>query len=131
MQISPKPPGKDSPIQKQIVVIFFLATTLFVGIIIKVGVDHHWWLPDTEITSDLNPEDIRVKLDINKAPWYELVLLPKLGEVKAKAIVMHREKYGDFKSLDELSKVKGIGTSIIEAVKDHIKVGSGDEFNEH
>lgn len=130
MQISPKPPGKDSPTQRQIIIILFLATSLFIGSIIKIGVDCHWWLPDTEITSGLSPEDIKVKLDINKAPWYELVLLPKLGEVKAKAIVSYREKYGDFKSLDELSMVNGIGTSIIEAIKDHIKIGAGDEANE-
>lgn len=85
--------------------------------------DSHWWLPETEIISNLKSEDIKVKLDINNAPWYELVLLPKLGEVKAKAIVAYREKHGNFKTLDELSNVKGIGTSIIEAIRDHIKIG--------
>lgn len=86
--------------------------------------DRHWWLPETEIVSNLKPEDIKVKLDINNAPWYELVLLPKLGEVKAKAIVAYREKHGNFKTLDELSNVKGIGTSVIEAIRDHVKIGS-------
>lgn len=86
--------------------------------------DRHWWLPETEIVSELKPEDIKVKLDINTAPWYELVLLPKLGEAKAKAIVAYREKNGNFKTLDELSNVKGIGTSIIEAIRDHVKIGS-------
>lgn len=86
--------------------------------------DRHWWLPETEIISNIRPEDIKVKLDINNAPWYELVLLPKLGEVKAKAIVAYREKNGSFKTLDELSNVKGISTSIIEAIRDHVKMGS-------
>jgi competence ComEA-like helix-hairpin-helix protein len=53
-----------------------------------------------------------------------LVLLPKLGEVKAKAIVTHREKHGNFKTLDELARVNGIGTSIVEAIRYHIKIGS-------
>lgn len=86
--------------------------------------DRHWWLPETEIVSNLKPEDIKVKLDVNNAPWYELVLLPKLGEVKAKAIVAYREEHGNFKTLDELSNVNGIGTSIIEAIRDHVKIGS-------
>ncbi|MBM4066420.1 MAG: helix-hairpin-helix domain-containing protein [Planctomycetes bacterium] len=86
--------------------------------------DHHWWLPETEIVSTLKPEDIKVKLDVNNAPWYELVLLPKLGEVKAKAIVAYREKYGSFKSIDELSKVKGINTSVLESIREHIKIGA-------
>ncbi|OQZ02494.1 MAG: hypothetical protein B6D35_01170 [Candidatus Brocadia sp. UTAMX2] len=86
--------------------------------------DYHWWLPETEIVSALKPEDIKVKLDVNTSPWYELVLLPKLGEAKAKAIVAYREKYGNFKTLDELTKVKGIGTSITEAIRDHLIIGS-------
>ena len=86
--------------------------------------DHHWWLPETEIMSTLKPEDIKVKLDVNNAPWYELVLLPKLGEVKAKAIVAYREKHGNFKTIDELCKVKGINTSVLEFIRDHIKIGS-------
>ncbi len=124
MQNSQKPSSNTSPTRKQLIVIFFLATTLFIGTIVKLGMDHHWWLPETEIVSTLKPEDIKVKLDVNNAPWYELVLLPKLGEVKAKAIVAYREKYGNFKSIDELSKVKGINTAVLESIRDHIKIGA-------
>jgi len=123
MQNSQKPSSNTSPTRKQLIVIFFLVTTLFIGTIVKLGMDHHWWMPETEIVSTLKPEDIKVKLDVNNAPWYELVLLPKLGEVKAKAIVAYREKYGSFKSIDELSKVKGINTSVLESIRDHIKIG--------
>lgn len=124
MPMSQKPSDNFSPTKKQFIVIYFLATMLFIGTIIKIGMDRHWWLPETEIIGNLKPEDIKVKLDVNNAPWYELVLLPKLGEVKAKAIVAYREKHGNFKTLDELSNVNGIGTSIIEAIRDHIKIGS-------
>ena len=124
MQNSQKPSSNTSPTRKQLIVIFFLATTLFIGTIIKLGMDHHWWLPETEIVSTLKPEDIKVKLDINKSPWYELVLLPKLGEVKAKAIVTYREKYGSFKTLDELSRVKGLNASVIEAIRDYVKIAA-------
>lgn len=124
MQKSRKSSDNFSPAKKQLVVIYFLATTLFIGTIIKTGMDHHWWLPETEITSEVKPGDIKVRLDINNAPWYELVLLPKLGEVKAKAIVAYREKHGNLKTLDELSNVRGIGPSITEAIRDHVKIGS-------
>ena len=124
MQTSQKPSSKTPPTRKQLIIIFFLATTLFIGTIVKVGMDHHWWLPETEIVSTLNPEDIKVKLDINKSPWYELVLLPKLGEGKAKAIVAYREKHGNFRAIDELSRVKGISASVLESIKDHIKIGA-------
>jgi len=124
MQNSQKPSSNTSPTRKQLIVIFFLATTLFIGTIVKLGMDHHWWMPETEIVSTLKPEDIKVKLDINKSPWYELVLLPKLGEVKAKAIVTYREKYGSFKTLDELSRVKGLNASVIEAIRDYVKIAA-------
>ena len=84
MQNSQKPSSNTSPTRKQLIVIFFLATTLFIGTIVKLGMDHHWWLPETEIVSTLKSEDIKVKLDINNAPWYELVLLPKLRRSKGK-----------------------------------------------
>lgn len=128
MQILQKPSSNTSPTRKQLIVIFFLATTLFIGTIIKLGMDHHWWLPETEIVSILKPEDIKIKLDVNNAPWYELVLLPTLGEVKAKAIVAYREKYGNFKSIDELSKVKGINTSVLESIRYHIKIGTDTAY---
>ena len=124
MTISQKPPDGFSPTKKQLIVIYFLATTLFIGAILKVGMDHHWWLPETEIVSSLKPEDIKVKLDINTSPWYELALLPKLGEARAKTIVAYREKHGNFKTLDELYMVKGIGNSIMEGIRDYIKIGS-------
>jgi len=119
-----KPSNSFLPTWRQLVIIFFLATVLLIGSIIKLGMDHHWWLPKTEIVSGLKPEDIKVTLDINTAPWYELVLLPRLGEVKAKAIVAYREKYGNFKTLDDLANVNGVGLSIVDAVRDYLKIGS-------
>jgi len=130
MQISQKPSNSSSPTRKQLIIIFFLATTLFVGTIIKVGMDHHWWLPETEIVSTLKPEDIKIKLDVNNAPWYELVLLPKLGEVKAKAIVAYREKHGSFRNIDELSRVKGISTSVLKSIRDHVNIGGNSSPEE-
>jgi competence ComEA-like helix-hairpin-helix protein len=119
-----KPPDSFSPTWRQLVVVLFLATTLLIGSMVKLGMDHHWRLPATEIVSGLKPEDIKVTLDINTAPWYELVLLPRLGEVKAKAIVAYREKYGNFKSLDELTNVSGMGQSIVDVIRDYVKIGS-------
>ena len=48
--------------------------------------------------------------------------LKGIGLSKAKAIVEYREKYGPFKSPDDLSLVKGIGDRTIELNRDNIKV---------
>ena len=48
--------------------------------------------------------------------------LDGVGLSKAKAIVEYREKYGPFKSPDDLSLVKGIGERTVELNRDNIKV---------
>lgn len=47
------------------------------------------------------------KVDVNKATVKDLMKVQGMNASKAKAIVAHRKKHGDFKSMDELSQVKG------------------------
>ena len=44
---------------------------------------------------------------------------------KAEAIVSHREKYGPFKSADDLVKVKGLGKKLVDQNKANLKFESG------
>jgi competence protein ComEA len=60
-------------------------------------------------------------VDINTADEKELVNLKGIGVAKAMAIVEYRESKC-FKSIDELSNVKGIGKKIIEKNKDNLTV---------
>ncbi len=48
-----------------------------------------------------------VKVNLNKATAKELMKVKGLNAPKARAIVAYRKKHGDFKSMDELMKVKG------------------------
>lgn len=48
------------------------------------------------------------KLDLNKATFAELLLLPEMTPRTAKAILDYREKNGGFKSIDELAAIPGI-----------------------
>ena len=50
--------------------------------------------------------------------------LDGIGLSKAKAIVEYRQKYGPFKSPDDLSLVKGIGERTVELNRANIKVSS-------
>ncbi|MEZ8823324.1 ComEA family DNA-binding protein [Vibrio amylolyticus] len=60
-------------------------------------------------------EGIEITVNINQATAEELaVLLTGVGLKKAQAIVDYREEFGQFKELDDLVKVKGIGNSILE-----------------
>lgn len=58
------------------------------------------------------------KININTASAEELASLNGVGKVKAEAIVEHRKQIGEFKSLEELTLVKGIGQSTLEKNKD-------------
>jgi len=48
-------------------------------------------------------------IDINKAEFEELVLLPNVGPVLANRIIEYRKTNGKITNLEELLKVKGIG----------------------
>ena len=73
-----------------------------------------------EVTSseDLVPEPV----DINTADAEELMTLPGIGEVKARAIIEYRELYGGFVSVEEITEVTGIGSVTYERIKDHITI---------
>lgn len=62
------------------------------------------------------------KVDINKATLSELRTMPKLGEKTAQAIIEYRNSYGEFKSLEELKKVKGIKDKKLTQLKKYIKL---------
>ena len=64
-------------------------------------------------------------VDINSADAEQLSeSLQGVGPQKAAAIVAYREQYGPFRSLDDLTKVKGIGSSLLEKNKGLIDFGS-------
>lgn len=60
------------------------------------------------------------KISINTGSLEELETLPGIGESKAQAIIKYREENGSFKTLEEITNIKGIGTSIFEKFKDYI-----------
>ena len=62
------------------------------------------------------------KIDLNRAPAWLLEALPGIGEVKAQAIIDHRQQNGSFSNINELLDVDGIGQGILENIKDLITV---------
>ena len=63
------------------------------------------------------------KVNINTASVQELTSLPGIGQAKAEAIVKYREANGPFKSVDDITKVSGIGPKMLEKLKDEITIG--------
>jgi len=62
-------------------------------------------------------------VDINTADTKTLATLKGIGPKSADAIVQYRKQHGPFKTVDDLSKVKGIGKKTIEKNRANITVG--------
>ncbi|MBC8556054.1 MAG: helix-hairpin-helix domain-containing protein [Candidatus Brocadiales bacterium] len=107
--------------RKESLATLFLITTLLIGTGIKYASDQHWWLPETEVV-DSGPESIKLKIDLNRAEWYELIILPGIGEKKARAIVEYRKGTGSFKNIEQLCAVNGIGTETVKRIKDLVYI---------
>lgn len=63
-------------------------------------------------------------LNINTASVEELAGAKGIGEVKAKAIVAYRAAHGPFKSVDDLTEVKGIGPRLLTKLRPQVTVGT-------
>jgi len=62
-------------------------------------------------------------ININTADKETLMSVIKgVGEKKAEAIIIYREENGEFKTVDELANVKGIGQGIVEKHKEQLAV---------
>lgn len=59
-------------------------------------------------------------ININSADETKLQELPGIGESKAKAIIKYREENGNFKTIEDLLNVEGIGNSLYEQIKIYI-----------
>lgn len=59
-------------------------------------------------------------ININTAGAEELQKLPKIGPVLAQKIVDYRLRNGDFKTIEELAAVKGIGNATLKKIKPYV-----------
>lgn len=61
-------------------------------------------------------------LNVNTASAGELQNLPGIGEVTAERIVAYRTEHGPFATVDDLTKVKGIGAKTLEKFRGLVAV---------
>ncbi|MGB2063751.1 ComE operon protein 1 [Marinomonas gallaica] len=67
-------------------------------------------------------------LDINSATSAELdLVLTGVGQSKAEAIIAYRDQNGPFATIEDLTKVKGIGPALLEKNRMVIQVKAAGE----
>ncbi|WLT01209.1 helix-hairpin-helix domain-containing protein [Lactobacillus helsingborgensis] len=62
------------------------------------------------------------KVNINTADAAQLQKLNGIGEKKAQQIISYRQKNGQFKAVDELKQVSGIGDKTFAGLKDQLEI---------
>lgn len=86
-----------------------------------------------ELAAEKSPKTIKEKADkqdksspnpvnLNTASLEELCTLSGIGEVKARAILEWRKANGAFVSIEDITKVKGIGAKTLEKNRDRLRV---------
>ncbi len=75
------------------------------------------WTP-----SPLETIQVQAPLDLNQASLTEMERLPGVGFILAQAIVEHRERFGPFKSVDDLQQVAGLSPSTYADIREQFVV---------
>lgn len=70
------------------------------------------------------PQSGSKKININTASLTELQELPRVGEKIAQRIIDFRKEHGNFKRIEEIMKVKGIGEKMFAELKEMITVAA-------
>lgn len=71
---------------------------------------------------DSNISDIDSKISINDADEENFTKISGIGSSKAKSIIEYRKQNGNFKTIEDIMNVSGIGKSLFEKIKDYITV---------
>lgn len=75
-----------------------------------------------ERTGGVAGKESTSQININTADAKQLQNISGIGPKKANDIIQYREQNGRFKSVDELTKVGGIGKKTLEKIRSQIKV---------
>jgi len=98
-------------------VLLFLFILLFSGILIE----HHSKVNTASSGRVvISQSSLTQKININSDSIEELAGLSGIGSKKAADIISFRKTYGDFRSFDDIAKVKGIGSVTVNKNRDKI-----------
>jgi competence protein ComEA len=124
--MSPKPQTPDPPNWPRLVLRRADQAVAAVFVAASLAAMAGWWAWQGQLRGRLidieraEPIAIDFKIDVNRADWPELALMPNIGEQLAKRIVTERAERGPFRELAELRRVRGIGPKTLESMKPYL-----------
>jgi len=95
---------------------------MVVGLGIKMRGAEEISLKNKFIKVEKTAKPLKIFININKASIIELEVLPAIGPKTAQKIIDYRNKWGAFKSKEEIKKVSGIGEKTYEKIMDKIEI---------
>jgi competence protein ComEA len=86
---------------------------------------HSWrWSAEAQrpltLVAAPRPTTYEFRVEMNSATWIEWSQLDGIGGTLARRIVADRESRGPFQSIDEITRVKGIGPKTLEKLRPHL-----------
>ena len=111
---------------------------LFLGVLMLIALSlmcWHWvrlsgWGMQPVEIERLDARPYQYKIDVNRAPWIEWTLLEGIGETLARRIVDDRDRNGPFRSVDDLSRVKGIGPKTLARIRPRLTITADEPGRE-
>lgn len=83
------------------------------------------WASHPSPSDAIDGPAIGLIVDINHADHATLAALPGLGPTTASYVLESRQKLGRFESVEDLTRVHGIGQGKLELLKPHVTCGDG------
>ena len=83
-------------------------------------------ISEEEKNFSLNEDGSLKSIEINKAGFESLTLLPGIGPVIAERILARRNNEGPFEMVEDLLSIKGIGVKKFEKIEKYIVMGNLD-----
>ena len=99
-------------------------TILLITAFLSFGLTNYASAKTPSIKSSTTKQNTQIiSVNLNKADAKEIAkVLKGIGIKKAQAIVDYRKKHGDFKAVEEIASVKGIGVSTIAKNHKYIRL---------
>jgi len=109
--------------RRERLIILFLIAALLTGLSVVLYQKYNS-IVDVKIRSfdyEGAAENIK-KININEATEAVFIRLPGVGKTLAGRIIEYRAREGNFRSIEDIKKVKGIKDSLFEKIKDSITI---------